>query len=403
MWFTPALVGAYFGAALVLLISGAWFIHTSAWFMWGIVQAQASPTVFVDEPPLIQAIVSDIGQRYHLPANIPFELSAVRRFAWGRGETAPLLVFIPRLGQGEAVRRHLHDQGWALRRLGSLLIASPASLPSTPDLLQRGTREFARHLAFDALPLQPEALLRISPHTVSVLPEGLRAVAVAQRRGVTVIGRSRDAWPIFRVNTPAEPSPHGLAVTLPGARLAGLPADAVERWQKDLVARLSLDTSMPRLEQALAPYASVTLATDGATGVIAAVGSPDAFAQLTATWVSAEQGYRTPATAAFRLPDGTLGYEKRPSEVKLAWPPAGQDGCHYLALPFQNYWLCRVGEASAFGTNPRLAQATLAQLPPTGSWRARFGADFLDKLISSPFTTLEVASLADDQFLLRAY
>lgn len=395
-----SLIGPLASGLLFICIIGVWFSHTSPWFMWGIVASPLSGaderdlTLFFDIPATLKPAVANLDARYQLSDQIPVSLQSVRRLAWRRGVEREMIAVVPTLGQGDTVQSELATGAWRYQRLGGLIVASRGNiaLPSSRTTLAAGARELGVHLAPDALPFQPLALFSIGD---------IRAYVAHDRQQLLGVLRRSGAWPNARIARSESAPASGLELALGSQALAAIPTDILTRWQEELVNRFALKRSRPALVKELEGFDTVAAVLDADDVAIGARSASASFIQTAEGWLQAEQGYQSPSTVAFRLPDGTLGYEKRPSHAPITWQIVGDGACRTTTLAEVSYWLCRQAEAGALAKSESGARRVLAALSADTPWHVRLGATVADKLTTLPIVTAELQAAELDQIILR--
>lgn len=402
-----SLIGAIAAVVVCVLTLSFWFGHIAPWFMWGIVAQPEGPTVFFDIAPSLRPAYANLESRYTLSRTLPVNPLSVRRLAWQKNPQTELIALVPARGTTPALKQELAQAGWRYRRLGGLMIAQRGQLPahnafSTRTLLRQGARELARHLWRDGLPLQPLAILHL-PASSELFSSGARAVITSRRGSLIVLLRTHNAWPdatvISTTETPAPVS--DLELALPGDWLATLPADIASRWQAELWQNFALTESQPAIAKELSQYPSVALRIDKPDAAIGARSSSYAFSRAAEEWLADEQGYRNPTTVAFRLPDGTLGYEKRPTRIPIVWHVVGDGRCRTTTLTDYSYWLCQAGEVGVLARTEASAHQLLDQLRHPPVWRLRLGPNLTSKLSLLPYQTATLELAGEDQVILR--
>lgn len=391
------LIGPLSAGLILVLLGMAWFAHISPWFMWGIVADADALTLFFDIPASLRPALAELDARYNVTSTLPLRLNTVRRLAWHRSGDSQTLAVVPTVGQGDTVKDQLTQAGWRHQRLGGLIVASPVSHPAPParTLLGRGSRELIRHLAFDNLPFQPLALLDM----------GIRGYIVYDRHQLVGSLRTDSAWP-QKVIAPAESgfgTERGLVLALPSQALSAIPPDLLTRWQLELVKRFALDRSRPSLVKELGKFAAITASFDADDAALGARSHSISFLTTAESWLVAEQGYQTPRTVAFRLPDGTLGYEKRPSHAPIAWQIVGDGSCRTTSIADVSYWLCQHAEAAALGTSEDSARRALAALTSDSPWHVQIGPTLAEKLTTLPIAGAQLSESSPGHIILRIY
>jgi hypothetical protein len=116
---------------------------------------------------------------------------------------------------------------------------------------------------------------------------------------------------------------------------------------------------------------AILVSVQGQKAVIAVVGDKAAFAADIRDAIKAEEPYTRPVKHAFRLPDGTIGFEIVAGEQRDTFSgPAS--ACQ------QDYglWLCQSNTAAALSNDRSLAEKSLNDT----SWQVRLGSKHLADL-----------------------
>lgn len=389
------------GSGLLLTLLGTvWLAHTSAYFMWGVVNQDTGVSVFIHANARVRPLLTH-AQTYAGTARLlPVDPSLTRRLAISFSPDAQLLAAVPAVGHGQAVKNQLTQNGWTPRRLGGLIIAARGrTLPPAGATLTAGAGELLRHLGFDSLPLQPLIIARVSPGQSPVIPQGLRGVMFAGRHTLGGAVSVVDQWPKIAHQVVQEnSSPVELEFSLPGRFLDALPADIKSQWQEDLWQKFGLNDSRPALLASLRSFDNLSVSLTPALGIR---GQRQTARAQVEDWVQSEQGYRAPATVPFRLPDGTLGYEKRPGTSIVPWQSTPDGVCRSTAVGDTVYWLCQNADATSFARSEDGARHMLQMLADPITWHLRVGPPLSQRVFPAPVTSLTIESAGNDQAVFR--
>lgn len=401
--------GPLTGGLLLIMVGGVWFAHTSLWFLWGMATAgfPEDQIIALDIPSAVRPVVTQLEASYHLSSVLPLNLADVRRFAWRRGTHSEVVIVIPALGKTSQVRQSLRQSGYTTSRLGGVLVASQATdtknAPSVQTQLTSGTQEVLRHMWFDNLPLQPRGIAQL-PALPGLLESGGRVVIFEQREQLVATFRSGRHWPDIRTaGSQTNAHEEKLQFAIPGHILTILPGHMQEQWERHVIEQLGLTASRPKIVKGVEQFTRVMLVTGKEEAAIGATGTASTpFRQQAESWLVAEQGYRSPTTVAFRLPDGTLGYEKRPGAAPLTWQATSDSTCQTTTVGEVQYWLCQTGDAAAVGRSEASARYVLGQLGSPTTWQVHLTGDQVQKIAPLPITALTLSSAGEHQAILWA-
>lgn len=176
-----------------------------------------------------------------------------------------------------------------------------------------------------------------------------------------------------------------LKVALPSTVLNYFPMDELNTMQGDIVSDLAFTKTLPDIvgEFEVAIAFGVHMGDD--SGDVQAVGVVEGaeshrFSDHLEEWVAMERAYEFPIRQAFRLPDGTIGYELIPSpNVSAGFSTMGADGCQTTHLVGRQVWRCQASDVTVFGISYDATQilvADLIELSNTGSWQVNLPATY---------------------------
>lgn len=189
------------------------------------------------------------------------------------------------------------------------------------------------------------------------------------------------------------PNINELNIALPSAVLEKIPDNSKQAIQDEIIAGIGLTKSRPDIITLLegARYFGVTSSGTNNVNNFAVGAAQGLTEDIVSGWVGSERGYLEPVQHAFRLPDGTVGYELIPSaDAKADFSDTDQDGCRQSKITAGDIWFCTQGEVGALATDRDSALLLVHELSNSlaeagggaaGKWRVVVPADYL-KLLS---------------------
>lgn len=353
-----------------LLVAAA--LNTSSWFIWNLSPRDPDIALLVDYTRVGAAFAALSGQ-YRLSSYLLFDANSATRFVYSRSEESDVIIAVPRFSRQRALPRQLANDGWHVRRLGLAVIAWQGKAPAP-----RLGEAFLETLKKRQLPWRPLLITQGKPGVLRfdhpsfqllVWPEGQPALNLSLALNAAEFA----PWP---KETPS-PSSQQLALNIPGHIVSQLPEDLHASWNEYLAARLSFSQTTPDIMSSLAAFPSLAAAASDTTAAVGVFENAADFIALTNRWVGREQAYTAPVTAAFLLPDGTLGYEQRPGEVEDAFQPYPDvTGCRALREADRSLSLCQKGDKAYLTTDP--AFSPFAEIKPV--WSLSFGPETAARL-----------------------
>lgn len=298
---------------LAIISATVVFVH-SLWFLWALLPANATLRFALDRTQPSQ-LEPAVPQYVPLAHDLEPLTKHSSRFAYALTPHEQVLVVLPALNAQISLPQSLAQAGWQVERLGLIIRA------------QRGQKEDQARPSFTAA-IQPALADSIGWH------RPLRPLALLESQGVTAIARRTHREITITVQpigaifpqtgaTTSQAAPDAIALVVPGSTLKQLPSSLILGWNSLLRQKLGFIKTKPDIMEELSHYSTVLLAVQGKT---ATVGVADAqaittFASTVQRWSEDESRYNRPVKRAFRLPDGSLGYELVPGPPQLVFQP----------------------------------------------------------------------------------
>lgn len=352
-------------AIVLVLVVGVVVIHTSPYFLWAALPEDASIKLSLEMKGPLHSLLANFSGQFNPDHLLPFPDNTVARLAYATGVGSERAVIVPKLASQSRLAKTLQSQGWHTQRLGLLLLArrgeasaEPFSPPKT--LIRQGFNNVITRLTRDRLPVKPHLLLSLAPGSGKFFTDPITVVGRSQRQALVFHVR-RDGQ-FFQENLPPLTSPSGLHAALPGSFIAQLPPEVKNDWNEFLRREFHFTASRPDIVSDLSTFSHAEVHVTAASSSLVSKAETDKFLQLVQEWASQEIAHRNPVTGAFRLPDGTLGYEKRPSPATAAFTePPDSGGCRGGLLPAT--FLCKNADGALL-TTTRDGASQAASFPP---------------------------------------
>lgn len=385
--------------------------HLSIWFLWELL-----PPPSHGPPGTIQIA---INQKYptasffihHLtatslaPALTP--LASASLFAISQTPASTTLVAIPDnpflFRDRRSLTKQLREAGFRTERLGLLIIAQQGNSDEPADIVRaslgQAARQTARRLLSSTLSARPFLIASADAGTIPFLDNSLIVIGTAKGNDVQLI-TAEQTINFHTTDLIAPPLPKDadeLKLALPSHVLATIP-DALNRiWNNALLDRLGFTNTQPDIMNHLAQYDSLVIQLTKNDVTIALAGNQELFTSTVKIWLQAEEAYTRQRQRVFRLPDGTLGYEQVPGEIREVFSNSVDANCRHEAYPrladaadtgrpvrgpdMKNFWLCAKDNQVVLSSNYATAQTAIQEPPPTpGNWYVTLGSQHLADL-----------------------
>lgn len=149
-----------------------------------------------------------------------------------------------------------------------------------------------------------------------------------------------------------------LAITMPGTTIASLPASLQKQLNDTISRRLRLNHTTPDILEFTSQFEYVALRATKTDTAIGIIGDAALFSTIAEQWLQEDDQQQRPQERSFRLPDGSLGKETIPGEVRSVLSPT-HDGCRAPLTDRARQWLCQDDTQSTLGTSSALAQTLI--------------------------------------------
>ncbi len=369
---------------LVVVVIALW-IHLSTWFLWSLLP-ESDIKIALNYTQPGTAMISDLLLLSPLHGELQPVINQARRIAYLQNNDASAIAVIPSnpflFSERSRVKQQLIANNWQTSSYGLIIIGKkgPTPVNSLPVIL----RETYRKLYSRQFPYQPAVIAVNKSDALSpgiILDAAL--IGVATNRGQEIkfaFAQTLSDLPVFSITSP--PLPAGddyLSLNLSGTNIQSIVAQFNLKWDDLLSTKLGLIKTKPALTALLASQQTVSLTISGSNISIAMIGEPNTLKNTISHWLSNEEAFSRPQKNAFKLPDGTLGYELVKGPLLSVLSEPDQTGCQAPASPNVKLWLCQSSQGVSFGTSQSSAQQALSAINPSQQ-AISIGRQYLSKL-----------------------
>ncbi len=324
-----------------------------------------------------------------------------------------------------AATEHLRKSGFKTGRVGLVIIAYkqlPGSGRHDPvkiDFKWSDVGSAARKAVFcllsRRLPARPLLIGRIGADRIAFSDETLYILATVRSEGMNLFVAGAGSG--FFYQPGVAPPPVGeeeLLVALHSKVLSVIPEELRRGWNNSILAKLGFVETKPDIINYLGRINSriiIDITEENAT--IAAVDKSGDFVSTAKDWVQQEERHTRPRRRAFRLPDGTLGYEMVPGQIRSLFVDIfDSGGCRRASFAARKaskqqqgqeieFWLCAADGRVALGSSRDMALSGVKELlSPQRHWRVVVGTAYLEKTALFPLFRRVSARGFDDKAVL---
>ncbi len=237
------------------------------------------------------------------------------------------------------------------------------------------------------MPARPFFIASADAGVIPFLDNSLTIIGTAKGDDVQLV-TAEQTIDLHTTDLAAPPLPKDigeLKLALPSHVLDTIP-DALNRlWNNALLDQLGFTNTQPDIMGHLAQYDSLAIGLTQNDVTITLTGNQELFTSTAKAWLQAEEAYTRQRQRAFRLPDGTLGYEQVPGEIREVFLNSVDENCRHEAYPhladMNHFWLCTKDNQVVLSSKYTTARAAIQEpLPAPGNWYITLGAQYLADL-----------------------
>lgn len=359
---------SYLLVPLIFLLFAALWLHLSTWFLWSLIP-DGSLKLAVNYTQSGTSITSDLLPLTPLQAELQPFASQVRRFAYVQKDRSAVIALIPRnpalFRERRTIKQNLLANNWRISNFGLVIIGTKGE-PSLNAVTSAISRTY-RKLYSRQYPYRPAMVAVIRSEDISPALPDMAFIGVATNNGQELkiaSAATLAGLPDFSITSPPLPANDSLSFNLSGPTLQLISSQFDSQLDKVLTAKLGLTRTNPKIMALLAAQQTASLALSGQEASIAIIGDPMALHSAITTWLINEEAYSRPQPSAFKLPDGTLGYELVKGDPQSVLSAPDQTGCQSPTTDTVQLWLCQDAQGVSLGTSRNLATETLSKISP---------------------------------------
>lgn len=390
------------------------FTHLSTWFIWELLPPGAVQ-IAVNQTHPAANFLTDYLSATGLASTLE-QLKSTRRFSISAKPNSTTVVVVPNnpllFRNHQALINQLSNAGFHTQRFGLLIIARQNN--GTDDIVHTkffpAFRQTIRRLFSNTLPAKPLLIASIESGIIPFLENPLTLLGTARGNSVQLVAAEPTIdFHSISQNTPSPPQQENeLTLTTPSHVITTLPEPLRHEWNKILISKLGFANTQPDILTHLSQYNSpinIKLTQNGA--VITVAKTQKAFSNTVKTWVQAEEAHFRQQQQAFRLPDGTFGYELAPGDTREVFTNSlSSENCRQDAFPLPGkemhyLWLCSSDTWTAFGSDEKATREAIQQpIMVANSWNISIGTQYLTSLSLSGIKSISAAG-TDTQAIIH--
>lgn len=370
------IVLGWLGVGAVALISLLAYSITSMWFLISLLPPQNDALIALKTSDKnVQGILSLI-KKYEPISEINNYLQETRKVIYQKQGSNQTLILVSKLAFIDTIKQNITTDGWNISQIGPVIMASKGQnnpLPSGKTLLSRSMQGLLRpwqEIFQHQAPFHPLTVVSLTKDTYGWVDQPMEVIAQYSGRQIhTQIALKDNSTQKINWSEQRQPqekseeiNDKGLFLALPPMMLSSIPKIIGEKLTNNLAAALSLkQDSLNRLLNTFSTAKQVIISLKDGRAVIGVIGQKEEFISYAQDRVKEAEALYYPQKKAFRLPDGTLGYELVPGKPEISWVQTG-DGCAYMNGEKTTWWICRQGEVVLVGLEKNMVQQALKRI-----------------------------------------
>ncbi len=358
--------------AAVTIIFLTYYISTSLWFFHGLVESKSpNVTLAITNAKPVEDFTPHINQ-YILPQDATEATRFLSRYAIGASGDQIVIAGLPRLRDQLRVSDSLLERGWQVKRVGLYIYAeNQTARPMTRPSNLIGYKQALAQIKNSSTPISPLGIAQVSQNSLPYIDRAYAAIAYWKRGRINIDAAlgSREIAKIEQGVISEESDNNKLDIAIQSGVLQFAPTEIIIQWEQQAAALFGFKNTTPAILRDLVSQDRIAITQGEKEGgefiAISVDGKPeDAYAKIE-SWLLAEAAYDTPIKKAFRLPDGTLGYEYVPGGIEDE-SVRGARGCHSVLQHEKTLWVCITDTRTMLTTDKDIVPTPIQS---EGGWR----------------------------------
>jgi|GEM_PF-6840901 hypothetical protein len=369
-------------------------IHLSLWFLWYLLP-EGNVKVAVNSSQSGSQVLSDLLNA-SLVEDTTRLFDGAKRYSYIQTDTYSSVILVPKnpflFRDRDLLIEQLNANDWQTTSFGLLIVGTTQKTEPTLNTL-KGTVGSSLGKYFSRRhPYRPIVVAQGNDGSISLLSGDTALVGVATNFGrelKIIIASDLESLPNFSISRPVlSDEANYLAINILGSTIQSVSAQFSDEWNKIIYSKLGFSVTKPPIISYMTVQQTSSMIITNEKAALAIIGDSNALKDVFHQWMKDEEAYLRPQKRAFKLPDGTLGYElvKGDSQVVLAEPDSS--GCLESLSEAIKLWLCVSDKGVAVATNKAAAVQELSSISASIQ-RVALGSDYLQHIDFLPIKHLK--------------
>ncbi|MBI3255902.1 MAG: hypothetical protein HYZ63_02930 [Candidatus Andersenbacteria bacterium] len=365
----PIYIVGWVATGIALSIGIVLYTTLSTWFYWSLLPTTGNIAISAESGRHLGSFIA-LADSAALPAeHVMMYTRVASRLAYTDGPNGQFLIMLPKLLLHGQAKEMVIKEGWQYQKFGIMLIAKRGTgseelgAKTQVSSIVRAFWLPWQQLLWHGQAFRPPVVIVAKPDAINGLKNGLVATSQYQEGGVYAkITFTYPATPEFseiqHINkaTADNNTPYNF-LALQRQMLAYIPTRQKNTLLHSIISQIGFTKTNDRLVKEVADMPSITLYQNAGHASLGSQENAEVFMKTARAWVESEDAYNYPQRRAFKLPDGTLGYETRPSKPDSNWVNT-DNNCQYFNGKEKTWWVCSAnGKAVLSNTQAAASQA----------------------------------------------
>lgn len=352
-------IGAVSLALISLTLSSTW--------LWWEMMPKGSEVAFSIESGAANSMLNSLSEIKNTIGPIssiePF-ITTSKKIAFAKKGSTQTLIVVGKWGDMAKNQSSLIQEGWQFSKKANVFFAYKSK--DTSVLVAKGKMSSmaAASIRMWAVifhgkqPIQPIAIAAIQKNQFPGLEKSLGLVAHHYKKGILAVidAAEADRAPLNPKQANETKDMVNLfsdtrdILALPKELLLLIPPSEKKILYSKVVEQVGLGKVLKQVLAEMDSLNSVLIFRGRQTAVIGTNKDGNAFIKAIKPHIETQDGYNYPQRRAFKLPDGTLGYEYRPAVANKSWIHTSPE-CEYFEGKQQTWWACASNSKGAIGNS----------------------------------------------------
>lgn|SRR3989344_7730962 len=367
------------GAAIIAIIT---LTLSSNWLWWGMIPKDGE-IAFSVESGAAHSILNTISAEKNTNeslASIGAFIGTSKKIAFAKKGNSQTLVVVSTWGNISKNESNLRNERWQFSKKANIFFAEKNKDNAFLPAKEKMSNVFMASMSMWSVilsgkqPFQPIAIASIKKHAFSGLEKNLNLVGQHYKKGVLVVVDVSDTN-LIKFNPKKGNETNDILMlfsdtrdilALPKELLAHIPRSEKKVLYSKVAEQMGLGKVTKQVLAEMDTLENIFIARGSKAAVIGTTKNGNTFIKALKSHIETQDGYNYPQKRAFKLPDGTLGYEYRPAAASKNWIHTSPE-CEYYEGKEQTWWACISDSKAAIG-NTELDTLNAVKNKTNWSW-----------------------------------